>query len=416
MLLDNPIASYATAAWFARLIGLFRGVNAFIDMIAMTRALCGDVPNRTFKESDANGPAWYAFHYNNVGYVVIDGATTLTQIQRLVDGYTGNLNAFVNEPTNDYLNAAARNIVQRLVDFNLTGVAGWRVVGYSLGGAIAPLLNFNFLNDMPRPVPMDVLTFGAPRSCAVTLRRLVNARANVVRMMMPGDPIPLCPPRTAEFVPLPAVIGVRAALRWQQFLHCGGGCVLNTIAPATPDDVPPDGVIGMATNLASWMWSLMSGSITEHSIIRYEGRLDSYAAIERLRPVPEVSPPEQPGDMNRQHTQRAQAQGEAVLVHREQQLTRLPTVIPPNDKFKHERVGKVHLVTFRGKVIATGTRKRKAMGVANDLNDMLKRLQTTGLVDPPALIQSLQTYLDEATDPAGGFVPVMSTSWNEGFR
>jgi len=415
-LTTQPAATWTNASWIAGALQQFRNPQPLNALLVYIRGEMGFPQQYLFTPATEFCPAWFAVRWETNNLLLIEGTTSLRQAQRVCDEYVGIIQQGFNDPTNEYLIRAARSITTAIKAAHFYGPREWIVGGHSLGGAIAQCLDYiddRILEDRPR---VQIVTFGSPRVTNRTQARNYDAVTSIFRFMMPNDPIPLIPPRTSEFLPLPTVLGVRQALRCGNFVHPGNGIQLDADGTVSYPEVPSLATVGMVVSMANWMYSFIDGSQTEHNLQAYIGRLDALAASTRIRPVPQEGPREQPEGMSRTHTVQRERQGQAIVVAIERQQNSVPVVVPENDKFKHQKIGKLHFVTFRGEVLASGTRKRKMIAVKNDLNDALRRLQTVALVDTESLKNALATYLDEAADPAGTFSPIMRTSWNEGFR
>jgi hypothetical protein len=89
-------------------------------------------------------------------------------------------------------------------------------------------------------------------------------------------------------------------------------------------------------------------------------------------------------------------------------IANTPVVIPAPQAFTVERVGKIYYVYFAGIQVCAGPYRRRAHGMARAGNNFLRRIQIQQLVSPDTIVDLFREYFTIASDPAGGFQPVMS--------
>lgn len=404
-----PAASYMT-----RLITALR----YPDPVAFIREILlpelGVFDNEIYVPVNAGCPAWYAARSGEVTVLVVDGASLLSHFTGIVDGWSGVLQSGYRDPYNDWFQRNSGFIRNRLQEARMWQVQTLKAAGWSAGGGIVEHLgDFSEINTPYWPTT-DIVTFGAPRPFGDTIRRACEAHATITRYMNDEDPVPLCPPRLADLPALPFAIGIRAANRWGNFMHPITGWKMTAEGFINASALPSAAGVRMVVSLASWLYEFRSGLEGPHSIWEYQRRLNVHGPFDRPPAPPRVDIADHTREVPVQQMNRAERQAFRDVLVLQQRQNEAPLIIPGPDKFKHEKLGRQHFVSFRGQVIASSTSKRKMIGIARDLNDMFKRLQTAALVDTKALRQTIETYLDEAADPAGDFSPIMSTDWNQG--
>jgi len=409
----NRAASHpATSAWFCLLLQALRRVNpleACATLLFPEVGLTGTL--RVFPADDAC-PAFGAVIVDNRTIVWIDGATRLAQMQGLIEGYTGNLQAGSSDPTNTYLDAAAAALLNKLAASGISTTQVWTIAGYSLGGAIAPLLRVNQAIKPWYEASVEVISFGAPRSGGESTQRFITANCNLTRWMTAADPVPLVPPRTDDIPFLPGIIGIRPALRWSNFVHCRGGREVDNWGHITERILPSAASLDVAMSLATWLFTYISAAENDHSLQVYRERLllANNSSTVALHSTGAAAEPRQ--NLPRPQMIAAERATEQRLVAIERQQNEVPLDIPKVDRLSVTNVGRMFYLLFRNEVICASKSKRKLRAIKNEMNKALARLQTVGVVDTAALGSEFTRYLDDASDPQGEFSPVMRTNWN----
>ncbi len=412
--LNRPASHQRTSAWLCGLIACLREPNILNACSAYLVPEIGHTGTLNVKEASPGCPAYVVATFDDRILVAIDGATTLEQCQFLINAYSGTITNGFNDPNNGYLEGAADSILRQINAWGLGAFQNWTIAGYSLGGAIAPMLRVNLAVKEWLGSSIETVSFGAPRPCGVSQRRYINANMNLTRWMSPRDPIPLVPLHVLDFPALPGIIGIRPALRWGNFCHPAGGIEVDPLGAMVPLVVPSEASCNMVLSLASWFFQEENDPINAHALINYKRSLENGDRRNVNTHTQRMAPAEVPQDIPRVQMNEAERRAADQLVIMARNQLAVPVNIPRVDRFKHEKLGRVHYVTFRGKVMVTHPSKKKCQAIARTMNDMLKRLQTAALVDDTALKDTFSAYIDEATDPAGEFSPVMNTSWNAG--
>jgi hypothetical protein len=71
------------------------------------------------------------------------------------------------------------------------------------------------------------------------------------------------------------------------------------------------------------------------------------------------------------------------------------------------KVGTVWALVFGNQLVGIAPSRKRALRIASIGNTFLDKLQLFGLVDTTAFAATFAAYLQAASDPAMGFVPVM---------
>ena len=128
----------------------------------------------------------------------------------------------------------------------------------------------------------------------------------------------------------------------------------------------------------------------------------STAVLPRTPPAPRVAvPPFAVIDRQVAVTQRVINQAQEVQLNR-------GLVIPSGDHVRAVKRGSIWLVVWMGYTLATLPRKKHARQLARTMNAFLDSYQTSALVDPASLLESLSLYAALAVDPAGDFIPPLN--------
>jgi hypothetical protein len=113
----------------------------------------------------------------------------------------------------------------------------------------------------------------------------------------------------------------------------------------------------------------------------------------------------------RSETNRAANAVETAVFARGAVQNAAPPVIPPANEFRATRLQNSWVVVWRGQIVAVGPTKKRARRLARNGNSFLIDLQTQAITDAQAMSDQFSDYLGDATNPAGGFTPIMNTSF-----
>jgi len=283
------------------------------------------------------------------------------------------------------------------------------IVGWSLGGAIAARLNTLRMATRGNDATIRVISYGAPRLGSESLARMAVQGQTCTRYMAFDDPIPNYPPRSGNFTWLPFVVGVRASLRYGNFVHHAGGICIDADGGFIDRATPTEGAITPTVALDVLWHGLAADSLSAHSVGHYS-RLLELQARHVPTPVPSAV-------RHTEHTQEAQP---AVLHQQErhtfsavrelQQTQESQQVQIPRERLAQaRRIGRAWYVVWNETAIMMTPTRRRAQGLARELNAFLRRMQSTAYVSPDSLEQQMRIFLQLAADDQSDIRPTLST-------
>lgn len=356
------------------------------------------------------GPSFYYADSGGYGLLLIGHTVSSGQANDVYNGYVAGI--LRNGPTieNTYL-ATITTLIKAEIERALTPLAGnILIAGHSIGGVIGEYYAKTLIS-LGFPAQPVRVSFGSPKSGGVdTFGTLGTGFA--VRWMCDDDPVPLIPPNTFPALNLFGLNNPIFMRNAGNFIHASGGLSLNNQGQATPAILPPLASFWPSIDIGAWILATEVGQGTSHSLAEYSRRLILFKALldapGHTRPTP--SPAERPNPPRPVEVNRAaDAAVNAIFAVGGVQNAQ-PVDIPGGGPFFAFRSGRVWQVAFGSAIIAIGPTKRKARAIANRANDWLHHLQQSGVVDPEGILNQLRDYLIEASDPTGGFRPVMQTN------
>jgi hypothetical protein len=284
------------------------------------------------------------------------------------------------------------------------------ILGYSWGGAIAPLLGEMFGTPNNLPDVTKVITLGAPR-CTVREHATVLSRTlQIVRYMMWNDPIPVCPVRSSDSTWAAVYYGTTRARRVATFVHPYYGISVNDAGGSLQRQTPEVASVNPAASIVNWLWSYMRGDeINNHSIEKYVSALNLAAAM-AVAPRLRRQAVEQPQRNVQRVVQAAERAVAAPIFARERSQNSVSVFVPMPERARAVKSGAVWNVQWRGQVIIVAGSKRKARQVARTMNKWLDAIQNGAVVDVQSILSQINGYLKNASDPVGSFQPVMTTT------
>jgi len=332
--------------------------------------------------STANGVLGYGWMANNdATLVVIDGARTAGICQQIVDGYSGSLLNGFRDPTNSVLEGEAAQIQDRMAALGLWNAPVILIAGYSAGGAVAPLVPLwrNVAKALGHVI--RTVSFGAPRSAGTSRTNAMSEIDQKERYFFYNDPIAAFPLRSGTYTWLPFLIGIRASRRWAEFVHHRSGIQINANGSYTYENDPQGVDINSQTAWGVWWHGINSQVMGPHDIGLYAAAFADSTIPGRTHsgdlPGPRETPESQsPNELTRQER-------ESVNIVREIQETQstTPLSIPPAALCTAYRQGRVWYVAFGGVAIMSTPSRRRAQGMAREMNAWLRRMQQTVIVD-----------------------------------
>jgi hypothetical protein len=350
----------------------------------------------------------------------VGGARDATACQVVWEGYLGPFGSF--DFSDQVQNLALEKFgeqVSRQAFFSEPRATSQYWCGYSAGGAAlhqiwrTPTLN---PEDDERPV---ICTFGAPKPFGNT-DQTAHIRYDWYALFADNDPVPLVPPTVGYWQATAAWLSGRQRQRLSRFwMPEPYGAEISVSGNITrrqyPSQVGPDpvGAIGL------WMAAAQRGDVTGHSLASYTARARLYAAA-NVPPPAQYEPDtayggtagggdyDPPETMTLRVAQEVvDAAQESIIINSPRNLTETSVVLPATSIFKAHRTGRIWWVSFNGTRVVTAPNKKRALGFARVGNDFLRRLQIEGLVDPVALVATLQAYCQDAAAVDGPFQPPM---------
>jgi pimeloyl-ACP methyl ester carboxylesterase len=407
MLFDNPVNSAELGAWLAQAIkDLQTGTDINVIRNRYT-AITGGLGNMFMLPGDNQGPTAWAFKNPTRSLILINCTESITQAIGLWNAYTESLGLYVGGNGNDYLIRRAFQIVDAVRNAFNTNINNCIIAGHSQGGAIA-WLAAQRMDIFAGVTAVKGISFGAPKPVDAGFR---NPRPNTpfCRWMNSDDPVPLLPPATMLPAQMAALGVPGVARRLVNFRQPAGGVVLNEDGTTTTADLPTVATLPAIANFSAWLLNANQGAIASHQLNTYVNRLNLFIGS-HPRPAqdrPPMAGPEPVNPLSRADVARAQREGvRAVFAVGEAQQARA-LVIPPSSLFSAFRTGPIWYVALGGQTIAVGPTRKRALGMKNFGNSLLKRLQRAGYVDTATLTAQLGAYFLAAQTNTGVFVPPM---------
>lgn len=359
-----------------------------------------------------SGVPFYIFVNQSFMFIFIGGVLS-PEIGRLVwDGYTGEATPFQGEPVapeNTYFGTMAEQIDAVIPRVWWTSRSIYFVT-HSAGAGVARLLMRRNLGVIPAESRVELTAFGAPKLRGWSAEGL-GAFTDFTCWINSNDPVPEIPPRPTTWERIMSGLSAIQGRRISMFAHNPGGVNLMQDGSLRPSNIPLELPSPPITAIGEWLAASAHGMASPHSIETYYARLTAslalrgpgtpVAAQDNANPRPEIP--------SRQRLVRIQDDLVATMfsdLSREQRGT---VILPPQNTFTVQRFGRVYWVYFGGVPVMAAPFRRRARGLARVANDLLRRMQRQAFVDLSAFVPSLEEYLRAASDPEGGFSPVMNT-------
>jgi hypothetical protein len=164
-------------------------------------------------------------------------------------------------------------------------------------------------------------------------------------------------------------------------------------------------------SLIQWLYELDIGASAGHYITTYMERLTTAAKVALAKGQLHLARTESADRFGRRAVAAAERQYANSVTALERRQNERPVLIPAARLFHAVWRSGTWFVEYGSQVIAACGTRRAARRLARRANELLADMQARAAVDPQAFLQSLSSYLDIATDPAGGFQPVMNTTF-----
>jgi len=360
-----------------------------------------------------NFPTMYYGQLNGVTLILFDGVENLYQAGALTSGYYLTQGGGISRTTNRYLTDSIAYYNSFLAGTHITRTGNFVIAGYSAGAALA----YNYarwltLNtDAPEPI---IWTFGGCKPGDRTLADSFSPRFGL-RFFNDSDPVPLFPFNLSTYTLYNPLAVFDDLVFVNNFCQPGGGVEVFANGTGRSASVPSAAASMPMLSFASWLLGQVQAPNGPHSIQTYINRLQLAVDAEPLPRVDQAQggPPEVPPVLTPAEVRAGQAAAVQTIFRLGNIQQGGEVTIPEPQQFSAFHDGKIWAVDFRGTTVAIGPTKKRAHGLARVGNDLLRRLQRQGIVDPAAIADQFEAYFVQAADPNGGFDPVLNTVWNQ---
>jgi hypothetical protein len=409
VLLQENVGDSRLAQWSAELLSAFWAPQPGLSIATKIRLETGIPATLWFRDAT---PAMPAYAFGTAGpdsVIAVSGCSQLEHASRTMDAYAGDIGMSINSPENDYFIELADTILSDVAGKGILDRERLLLVGHSLGGCAVCIMLDKLTTQRIAP-RSKCLTFGAPKLGNIYQISRLNPLP-VRRWMMSDDPVPLLPPTTADTLTVLLRYSPRAVQRFARFVQPAGGVQITPQLVLSNAILPSDAATNFAASLAGWFLALDGSSQSAHHITSYAARIAHWNAtnIVGTQTVVRGGGMEEPNPPAPREVTKAQQQTVATITALQERQNAGQVVIPTRAVVRAVRQGAVWAIIFGETTIAVTPNRRQAQGDARLLNEFLRRLQRTAMVDPSSLLSTMTEYLEAASDPAGGFLPVMNT-------
>lgn len=409
-MLENPVSDVALGAFHARQLAQMRSLAPQTNIESAITADLGDTTLVSYFPPLANRLAFWFGGNRTRKILYIDGVTTNDQANRLMDGYGNGLGIPVVLGNNIWINQQRDAIINAFTLATLTNAEYVDLVGYSAGGAVALAIREVF-RSMGAPPKCKVITFGAPRTGQENIRDGLS-NAAICRWMTATDPIPLLPLRLQDAPHIAAIYSLGRIVNWSFFVHARGGVEVYSDGTVAPSVLPQAAAANPVSSVASWAWSQEGDPNNPHGINTYIAYLTA-AEAKYNTPASQIAreaPAEVPARTDRAETNLARERVESAIATAGHVQNARPVVIPDAQLFSVFRQGRIWYVALGDRIVFTTANKRTARHIARAGNDFLRSMPKQALVDPDALKDQIEAFLQLAGDPSSGFSPTINTT------
>jgi hypothetical protein len=419
MILDELADNLELGLWTIEQLQAMEFAGAPLAIDAAFRTLTGVPVNSVFVPGTSGYPWWY---YGQSGeYTLFLGrhTSTLAQAAAIWRGYWPPLIGSLVEAKNILVDQATDSILAAINLQHFAVPTKFVAAGHSIGGAIAQMLAYK-MKLFNVDINAKMITFGSPKPAGSQLNDVLIP-AYSQRWINVDDAVPNIPPRGNDAAILPFAGGIGLNIPWLlRFVHLPGGRWIDADGNTGPTDQPAVANTPSLVNFAGWLLDQATATSGPHSLQEYQRRLSLL-----LPPLggggdlpdegstggggdwpgggPEVAMAMPPVQIR----QLVNAQVQTVFATGQQQNAE-PVNVPTPNRARAVRVGRVWHVEFNGQTIAVGPTKRRARALANAFNRTLDHMQVQAVVDPAAIVNTMESYLEDAADPNGTFQPVMN--------
>lgn len=412
-MLDRPIRDVELGLNLAILCQLVENTASQQTIDEAVRGLGNGLPISVLNRDSTAFPNLYFASVGNYSLLILGCVKSAGMGIQLMNGYS----PLANLPPIAIQNAWGRNAVIAIKTYLAANVRlfppNFVLAGHSGGGLVCQCYSYA-LATQATPQSTNVITFGSPRAGGPTFATQVNTHdVSTVRYMNTEDPVPLIPPSVSDGLGFATIFGPSDSTFYARWVHTDGGRVINPDGSFLDAVLPPTANLAPVVNLGAFVYSVDTVSGRGHTIQEYINRLGLAVPTPNAPPNlgPSLAPQEQRDVPSRRQANQAQAATQAAVFADSRKQHLRPVAIPKESEFHAVREGLIWAVTFQGQFVAYAPQKKTARQLANAGNKFLRSLQHQGIVDSVAINAQFLSYLSQASDPQGGFVPVMNTSF-----
>jgi hypothetical protein len=284
------------------------------------------------------------------------------------------------------------------------------LVGHSYGGAAVELLAGRWITER-QPAQIQLMTLGAPRAGDSRLSAILDGIIHL-RFMNPADPIPAFPPHFDEAPFAVFALGFVGATELNNWTQTGGGLVLHEDGNVTQAELPPQIAPIQDVILVSWATGPRGFLSSEHWYRTYARRLRNYALVQP--PVPnfnrggslkgELVQPLVQADFNLGPVLGPVAQD------RRDAMAFSSVYIPVPHQWRPVKVGTSWWASWESELVVQCQTHSQAKSICKAGNKQLRVLQNALAISRGAWTTAVGIYLNAASAPAGGFMPVVTVT------
>lgn len=285
------------------------------------------------------------------------------------------------------------------------------VSGYSWGGVVGDSLLGNISVFPFGALEYNLTTFGSPKP-HVQPDYPVLGWSQQNAWFNSDDAVPLIPPTITGLQRFMAGLSSTQGNRLASFLRSPYGLSISLTGIVSANPVPADNPIPQATQVGNWLAQTQAGLTNPHTLSVYEARLTvAVSLLPASRSVINVPFQPQPTPSHGVgHVVQQASQFQQTVFNDGTRQNATPVAIPSGNVFFAARTGRIWYVYFGTVQIAMAPKKRRARALANLGNAFVRKLQNEAVVNADDLGAQFVAYLAAASDPNGGFVPVMNTT------
>lgn len=397
------------ARLYAELLVELRKPDAAYQLVSRAQGVANELPQvRVFEK--ANDVPKHAFLWTSTERcLLIDGATDNAQARKLVNGYKASITGPYERPRNQFLVDCAVAVAANARSVAIPPLNVVTIAGYSMGGAIAGwIANARYTNPWMGNEP-QVITIGSPRvGCQADIYNMARNTRHF-RYFCFDDPVPLIPLHADESTAFAVYSGRFDSINYGRFIHPNWGIEVSNTGTFSSRQTPSNPVNIPRTDLLLWYIGYGISPPFAHTLEAFIARVLPADPTPVRFLVPRNTPIEAQANTNaREQTIQEARVSQAVLVAEREQGA-VPLRIPVFHACVATRIGRDWGVYFGTSLICVRRSKKVARHLARSFNEFLERLQTSALVDPNNMVETLRAYLNEASDPQSAFRPTMRT-------